>query len=351
VNTAPLKNKKDEIVGGVEIFHDLIVVEALRREVESRYKFADIISKNPKMQDIFALLPKVAESGSTILIEGESGTGKELCARALHENSPRCEAPFVTVNCSALPASLLESELFGHVQGAFTGADRHRKGLFREAHGGTLFLDEVGEMPQGMQAKLLRVLQESEVRPVGGDRAFKVDVRILSATNRSLASMAETGLFRRDLLYRLAVVRVEMPPLSARREDLPELCDHLLRRAAKKMSRPPKRIDRTALDLISRHPLPGNVRQLENILTEAFLMTDAEVITAAGLAIPADSATTRQSRRAAVEAYDREVILEALAECGWNKRKTADALGISRPTLYRRMRQYNIPKERPPSKI
>lgn len=323
----------------------------LRQSRKLRHEYGTIIGRSPVMRRALELVDRVTESDVPVLIEGQSGTGKELVARALHDNGPRAaKGPFVSINCSALPQPLLESELFGHKRGAFTGADQPRMGLFREAHGGSLFLDEVGDMDLAMQAKLLRVLQEGEVRPVGGDRVFRVDVRVIAATNKPLARQVERGYFRQDLMFRLAVVRVELPPLSARPEDLPELCLFLLKRTAEKLGRPEKQITRRAIETLSKSELPGNVRQLDNILTNAALMTDSDTIDVADLPL-AELGLERgvRSRQEAIATFDREVLLEALSEVGWNKRRAAAQLGISRPTLYRRMKRYGIPKERPPS--
>ena len=296
------------------------------------------------LEDLFALLDRVIDTDLPILIQGESGTGKELCARAIHQNGPRQSGPLVSINCGALPETLLESELFGSVKGAFTGAERDRDGLVVQAAGGTLFLDEVGEMPRSMQVKLLRVLQEREVRPVGGDRAVPVDFRLLSATNRTLRDEVEAGRFREDLYYRLATVEVTLPPLRERLEDLPQLLAHLLERAAERMARPALPITRRAVQKLSSYHWPGNVRQLEHALTKAMVMADAERIGARDIELPSPKrvAPSRGMTREAFERQEADRIAEALVEHRWNISKVSRVLGIPRPTLYRRIERYGL---------
>ena len=274
----------------------------LRQAVEERYRFGQLLGKSAAMQRLFALLERLAATSSTVLIQGESGTGKELVARALHYNSPRRRHPFVPVNCAALPEGLLESELFGHTKGAFSGAQMARRGLFLEASRGTLFLDEIGEMPVGMQAKLLRVLEQRQIRPVGSDREVEVDVRVLAATNQDLAGAVQQGTFREDLYYRLHVMRVEVPPLRDHREDIPLLAETFLQRHIADNKLEPRRFTREALRCLEQYDWPGNVRQLSHVIERAVTLSDGEWIDVEDLGLeelpqPAPRATSPASRR------------------------------------------------------
>ena len=251
----------------------------LRRELEQKHSFANIIGRSPKMQAIFTLVDRVARTSSTVLIHGESGTGKELIARAIHFASPRSAHRFLSINCGAMPENLLESELFGHVKGSFTGAVRDKPGLFQEAAGGTLFLDEIGDMTPPMQVKILRVLQERVVRRVGGSEEEAVDVRIIAATNRVLASMVEQGEFREDLYYRINVIPLHLPPLRARREDVPLLVDHFLGKYCHQLGLETRAISVPAMRLLESYDWPGNVRELENVLERAVALSSSEVLT------------------------------------------------------------------------
>jgi two-component system response regulator PilR (NtrC family) len=255
----------------------------LRRELEQKYTFANIIGRSRPMQDVFDLVQRVAKTSSTVLIEGESGTGKELIARAIHYASPRAKQRFLSLNCGAMPENLLESELFGHERGAFTGAVKEKKGLFQEAHRGTLFLDEIGEMTPPMQVKLLRVLQQKVVRKVGGVDEEAVDVRIIAATNRDLAEMIAAGTFREDLYYRIHVIPVRLPPLRDRREDIPLLVDHFVRKFGEELGTPPKRLTLQALACLETYRWPGNVRELENLVERTLALSRGAVIEAADL--------------------------------------------------------------------
>ncbi len=252
----------------------------LRKEVEQRYSFSNVVGNSPAMQDIFDLVRRVAGIRSTVVIEGESGTGKELIARAIHYAGPRAKKHFVSINCGALPENLLESELFGHERGAFTGAVREKPGLFQEANKGTLFLDEIGEMTLATQVKLLRVLQEKCVRKVGGNREEPIDVRIVAATNRDLREMVESGEFREDLYYRINVIPMRLPPLRHRREDIPLLVDHFLHKCSKAIGIVQKQIHRNALRVLEAYPWPGNVRELENVIERSVALCADETITA-----------------------------------------------------------------------
>ena len=262
VSTALLKAEKGRIIGGVETFRDLSLVEDLRREIRRQYRLDDIISKSPLMQELFGILPDIARSDSTVLIQGESGTGKELVARALHHLSPRAPGPFVAVNCGALPDTLLESELFGHRAGAFTDAKRDRPGRFALAAGGTLFLDEIGDISPALQVRLLRVLEERAFMPLGATKSVKADVRIVAAANKDLAHLVEEGLFPQDLYYRINVVKVTLPRLAQRKEDIPLLTKHFIARFNKLQNKAILDVSYEALALFMRHDWPGNFREL-----------------------------------------------------------------------------------------
>ena len=264
--------------------------ERLRDEVRRLGTTDGLVGASPAMQLVRQQIERVAPTDATVLISGETGTGKELVARAIHENSPRRDQPFVPINCAALSESLLESELFGHEKGAFTGADRTRPGLFETAHGGTLFLDEAGEMPDGLQAKLLRVLMDGEVLRVGARTARKVDVRVLAATHRNLPQRVKEGAFRQDLYYRLAVIPLEIPPLRARREDLPALVEHFSRRVATDLKLPYRQIAKGAVDKLSAYSFPGNVRELRNLIERAYILARGDTLDAADFMIPAEDA-------------------------------------------------------------
>jgi DNA-binding NtrC family response regulator len=334
-------------------------VRRLRDEVERARGVHDIVGQSPRMIELMTLVGRIAPSDASVLILGESGTGKELLARTVHRLSLRRDGPFVAFDCSALAPSLLESELFGHERGAFTGAARARRGLFREAHGGTLFLDEIGDIAPEVQNKLLRVLQEREIKPVGGDSFVKVDVRILAATNKDLKALVARGAFREDLYFRLAVVPLEVPPLRERREDLPLLCGHILGRrrpAATSGGRKwPQRISPAALAQLAAYSWPGNIRELENVLARAALLSDGEEITPADLpplasaetAGPAsgplaDGRPLKQIVADAARAVERQAIRDALSRSDGSPSKAARLLGISRASLYNKLKEYGI---------
>lgn len=312
----------------------------LKEELEEKYSFQNIIGKSKTMQDIFQMIRQVAASHANVLIEGESGTGKELVARALHFKSPRAQRPFVTINCSALPETLLESELFGYVKGAFTDAKGTKKGLFEVADGGTLFLDEVSSMTLALQAKLLRVLQDGEIRPLGQTASHRVDVRIISATNKDLESAIEEKTFREDLYYRLNVVAISLPPLRKRREDIPLLAQHFLRHYAEINNKKISRFDSTAMAYLINAPWKGNVRELENSVERAVVLCNSDVIIPMDL-IPLNKKgkTTKFDFGEAllplkeIENMYTERVLQSV---GGNKERAAKILGISSRTLYRR---------------
>ncbi|ABB31203.1 two component, sigma54 specific, transcriptional regulator, Fis family [Geobacter metallireducens RCH3] len=324
----------------------------LRAEVAREYSFGAIVSRNPRMREIFELIRKVCDVKTSVLVLGESGTGKELVARAIHHNGSRRDAPFVAVNCGAIPEHLLESELFGHVRGAFTDAASDRTGLFEEAHGGTLFLDEIGEMPPSLQVKLLRVLQEGEVRRVGAERLSKVDVRVISATSRDLEREVAEGHFREDLFFRLNVVSITLPPLRERLEDVPLLAGHFLNKHGTSLGRPGARVSPEALRLLSAYAWPGNVRELENCIERALILGDGDVVGpgalpdglrggGAGWAMVGPD-NDNLSIKKAEERLEREFIRRALEKTGGNRTHAARILEISHRALLYKLKEYDM---------
>jgi PAS domain S-box-containing protein len=358
VSTAVLKDRRGKMLGGVEIFRDLSEMEALRRELTRSAGFADMVGVSRPMQDIFAQLPDVAASDAPVLLQGPSGSGKELVARAIHNLSDRRDAALVLVNCGALPDTLLESELFGHVRGAFTDARSSRSGRFRAADGGTLLLDEIGEISPAFQVKLLRVLEDGEVTPLGSSRSVRVNVRVIAATHRDLERLVREGRFREDLYYRLRVIPLSLPPLRERREDIPLLVDHLLIRLRGRTGKPIQAVTPEAMAILTAHDYPGNVRELANILERAFVLCHELAIGAEHL--PPDllhgagaAARLKPSERRIAEARPRTAsgarrspearrLAQALEAHGWNRTRTARALGIARNTLWRRMKEYGL---------
>ena len=325
-------------------------VSYLRKEVRNRYRFENIIGTSPKMQNVYNLINKVADTDSTVLIQGESGTGKELVARGLHFNSNRQHHPFVAINCSALPENLLESELFGHKKGSFTGAVADKRGLFEEANLGTIFLDEVNSMAPALQTKLLRVLQEREVRRVGDNKSSPVNVRVVGATNEALMPKLRDGTFREDLYYRLAVIPIEIPPLRERLEDVPLLVNHFLQKQASSSGGEPKKIDPKAVDILCHYDYPGNVRELENAIERACALCDDDLILPTDLPphlVEHASGEKKDQAIAAmpvgetlddfVQQQERNYIEATLAHCGASREKAASMLGISMATLYRKI--------------
>lgn len=325
-------------------------VHELRSQVRAQRNFGNILGKSGAMQDVFALLEKVKDAAVPVLILGESGTGKELIARAIHYNSPRRDKPFVVQNCSAFNDNLLESELFGHVKGAFTGAVRDKEGLFAVADGGTFFLDELGEMSPALQVKLLRVLQQGTFMPVGGTKERKVDVRVVTATNRPLADMVAEGTFREDLYYRLNLVTIKLPPLRERREDIPLLAEHfLVRTGARSNYRPSLRAD--TMKILSEYRWPGNIRELENEIERAMLMAGGvdeiepshlSTHVREGALAPRKAGGVVGSLKAAVEELERAMIASALEQTGGNKSEAARILGIARSNLIAKAQSYGL---------
>ena len=353
ISTALLRDAAGQVVGGVETFRDTSAIEELRRELRGAQGLGDIVARSHRMKELLALLPRIAESGSTCLVEGESGTGKELVARALHELSPRRKAPFVAVYCAALPDTLLESELFGHKAGAFTDARRDRAGRFAAAEGGTIFLDEVGDVSPAMQARLLRVLQEREYEPLGSSKTVKTDVRVLAATNRSLDEMVAAGRFRQDLYYRINVVRLRVPPLRDRLEDVPLLVEHFVRKLNLRTGRDVAGVDRTALAALMRHDWPGNVRELENAVEHAFALCPGALIApehlpeklkavpGSGFLVPGsgDGLQPGTTPGSTLEEIEAQTIRQALKRHGGRRADAARELGIDPSTLWRKMRR------------
>ncbi len=321
---------------------------ALRRELNRQYSFEQIIGKSASLQEVFRVVEKIADTNASILIQGESGTGKELIAKAIHFNSRRAAKPFLAVNCGALPENLLESELFGHTKGAFTGAIGDKKGLFRAVDGGTLFLDEIGEMPLALQVKLLRALQEHEVLPVGASSSVGFDARIIAATNKNLETEVEENRFREDLFYRLNVIEISLPPLRERREDIPLLIKHFISRTAKEQNAPEKTFSPEAMQALINYGWQGNVRELQNAVERAFLLSDEEILLEnLPPKIKNDSSIQFEMRdrrgiHPTLEEMERRYILEVMKSADDDKTNAADILGIDLSTLYRKLKKYEV---------
>lgn len=315
---------------------------ALRRELNRQYNFPEIVGSSEKMQRVFDLVAKVADTSTNVLILGESGTGKELIARSLHFNSGRSAKRFLAVNCGALPESLLESELFGHTKGSFTGAVADKKGLFRSAEGGTLFLDEIGEMPMPLQVRLLRALQEHEVMPVGSSMPQKFDARIVAATNRDLENEVEASNFREDLFYRLNVIEISLPPLRERPEDIPALVRHFISKSASNQNTVAKPITDNAMNALRSYSWPGNVREMENCIERAFILSGDEIDLQSLPVKVQDSAGSPPAApdSTSLESVERRHILDTLATTNEDKVEAAKLLGIDLSTLYRKLKRY-----------
>ena len=344
VSTAVLKDRQGAVLGGVESFRDLRLVEQLRAEIAGRYTFADILSKNPAMLRLFAILPAVAESGSTVLIEGDSGTGKELIARAIHSLSPRRDKPLIAVSCGALPDTLLESELFGYKAGAFTDARKNKPGRFALADGGTLFLDEIGDVSPALQVRLLRVLEEKSYEPLGATEAIRADVRIIAASNKRLADLVAAGTFRQDLFYRINVVTLRLPPLRERREDIPLLVDHFIARFNRLRGRDVSGVSPETLHVLVNHDYPGNVRELEHIIEHAFILCPGGMIQRDHLpeTLRAVEAAPEQKGTGDLRDLEARFLQETLRRHGWNRAAVAKELGIHKTTLWRKIKQFGL---------
>jgi transcriptional regulator with PAS, ATPase and Fis domain len=348
-NYMALKNENGSIVGGLATITDLSLKYQFNSEIKGRYTFYDMVGKDPAVQKIFEIVPAVASSDASILIEGPTGTGKDLLAKVIHNVSPRTTKPLVKVNCAAMPDNLLESEMFGYVKGAFTGAEKDKPGRFQEANGGTIFLDEIGDLPLALQAKLLRVLEDKEFYPLGSQKTTKVDVRIISATNQNLGRLVREKRFREDLFYRLNVMRLELPPLKARRADIPLLISHILKRLSATRDTRADQFANDAMEVLLNYDYPGNIRELENIIEHALIVCRDKVIERshlphgleAGIAAPVPASDNR-SFGEKIEISERSLILDMLRKHNWNKGKTASALDMNRTTLWRKMKKYGL---------
>jgi PAS domain S-box-containing protein len=348
LSASALVGSSGELLGGVESFEDLTPIVELRKQLDGRYRFDDIVAKSRAMQEVVSVLPPVAESDSQVLITGPSGSGKELVARSIHEHSARSDAPFVPVNCAALPDTLLESELFGYRKGAFTGAVRHKPGRIDQADHGTLFLDEVGDLAPAMQVKILRFLQEHTYEPLGSNETRQADVRVIAATNRVLECMVAEGTFRQDLFYRLNVVQIALPPLERRQADIPLLVQHFVDAFRHSTGKPIQSVTPQAMTALMSYPFPGNVRELENIIERAFVFTQGPHIELASLpaALQPGTETSAASEPApqagSLEDAEHRAIREALQRHDGNRSHAARELGIHRSTLLRKMRRLGL---------
>jgi PAS domain S-box-containing protein len=350
ISTAILRDASGTVIGGVATFRDLSLIERLREEIRQQFGFADIIGRSEVMEELFNLVPIIASSDSTVVIEGASGTGKELFARAIHDYSKRRHKPFVAINCGALPDTLLESELFGHKAGAFTDARRDRKGKFAAAEGGSVFLDEIGDISPAMQARLLRFLQERVYEPLGSEKLVKADVRIVAATHRDLQALVREGRFREDLFYRLKVIRITLPDLRDRTEDIPLLVEHFVHHFNRIQGKSIRCVSDDVMRVLMSHEYPGNVRELENIIEHAFVLCDSDQVELRHL--PPEFSKARASRThprqegRSLQSIEAHHISEALRRHDGNRKAVADELGIHPTTLLRKMKAFGI--EPPP---
>lgn len=348
ISTGILKDKKGGILGGVETFRDLSTEELLRKHIKKSYQFGDLLSNSLSMKKIFEILPVIARSESSILIEGESGTGKEVIARAIHSLSKRKNMPFIPVNCSAIPETLLESELFGYKSGAFTGASRDKAGKFQEADKGILFLDEIGEIPQNIQVKLLRALQDKKIEPLGSNKPVYCDVRIISATNKSLKDEVDQGNFRLDFFYRINVIKLDIPPLRERKDDIPLLIKQFINNFNKFTGKNIRTVSPEVLNILYNYHYPGNIRELENIIEYCFVLCESDLICFKHLPeylhnIKNTTRTvSRENYTGNLLNYELDLIKETLMKNNFHKQKTAKELGINPSTLYRKLKKYGI---------
>lgn len=355
ISTALLKDRQGNVIGGVETFRDLSELETLRKELSGRYTLGDLVSRSPAMNKVFELIRAVAATNTTVLIQGETGTGKELAARAIHSLSDRKNRPFIPVNCSALPETLLESELFGYKRGAFTGAERDKPGRFAAAKNGTLFLDEIAEIPLSIQVKLLRVLQERSYEPLGGLNAETTEARIIAATNKDLLKLVKEERFREDLYYRIHILCIELPSLKERKEDIPLLAEHFIQKFNSLHNREIKGISSAALSILMTHTWPGNVRELENTIERAFVLCSGDYINLGHL--PPEITGEKAYRVPGADigtlkkAVEAETIRRTLEQNNFNAVKTAKSLGIHKTTLYRKMKTLGIAILQPIKKI
>ncbi|MBN2343741.1 MAG: sigma 54-interacting transcriptional regulator [Deltaproteobacteria bacterium] len=361
ISTAVLKDNDGKLLGGVEIFRDLSQEELLRSELSDRHMFEDMVGRSKAMEEIFALLPNIADADIPVLVRGPSGTGKELVASAIHNLSRRSNKPFIRVNCGALPDTLLESELFGYERGAFTGAMTPKPGRFAQADGGTLFLDEIGDISPAFQIKLLRALEEGEIQPLGSTKTIQVNVRLVCATNRNLEKLVDEGVFREDLYYRIRVVPIDIPALKDRKEDIPFLIEHFTRRISAKLGRKAKPFSPKTLRCLYDYDYPGNIRELRNILERAFVLCKNASVqphslplevrlacagdhTTADEALPSTASHEKQipTHHRSYESASKSELRTVLDDVGWNREKAAKRLQISRTTLWRRMKDEHL---------
>ena len=344
VSSALLRDKRGRVVGGVETFRDVSEIKELRKTMLRQHSFEDIVSKNPGMLQIFGILPQVAQSGSTVLVEGASGTGKELVARAIHHHSPHREGPFVAVNCGALPDTLIESELFGYSAGAFTDARRDKPGRFALAQDGTIFLDEIGDISPAVQVRLLRVLHQKVYEPLGSAHSVKTNARVIAATHRRLDQMVKEDKFREDLYFRVNVFKISLPALSERREDIPLLADHFIERFNHQKGRRVSGFSREAMHALMHHDWPGNVRELENVVEHAFILCREDLIRIEDLPLHMQSAAAPAAGPDGKTLRDIEktAILQALSRQNGKKMPAARELGIDKNTLRRKMIRLGI---------
>lgn len=348
INTSVIRDGDGKIIGGVEIFRDISIIKELKSELKERYSLNNVVGKNYKMHEIYKLLQELAPTASTVLIEGESGTGKELIANAVHHNSPRSGRPFIKLNCAALAEGVIESELFGHVKGAFTGALAEKAGRFELADKGTLFLDEIGEINMQTQVKLLRVLQDGEFEKVGGTKSIKVDVRLIAATNKDLKEAVKKGEFREDLYYRLKVIPVHLPALRERKDDIPLLVKHFIAKFNKEMHMEVTNLSPRAMELLMDYNYPGNIRELEHIMEHAFVRGRGKTIHPEQL--PEELRRTDLIEKVMDEdeplkGLERETIIRTLNETDWKLQASARRLKIGRTTLWRKMKEFNLEKK------
>ena len=355
INTDFLTDEKGQLIGLIEVIRDtsftqelskkIVEVNDLKHRLEERTKFFNMVGESQAIQEIFSRLPAISTSHASTLITGESGTGKELIAYAIHANSWRKSAPFVVVNCSSLAEGLIESELFGHVKGAFTGAYVDKVGRFERAHRGTVFLDEVGDINLTTQVKLLRALEKGEVERVGSNETVKVDVRVVAATNKNLLQEVKRGAFREDLYYRIRVLSIDLPPLRDRLEDLPLLVNHCIRKFNKSMNKKVQRVSVECLDVLAQYQYPGNIRELQNIIEHAFVCCDNHEIRTEHLPLDIQrhsllNANVRKTD--SLRTIEREAIYQVLSQTGWKYSEASKRLGIGRSTLWRKVKQYGI---------
>jgi transcriptional regulator with PAS, ATPase and Fis domain len=344
VTTALLKDSRGKTIGGVETFRDLTVVDKLRKALRKQHSFDDIVSKNQKMIELFSILPQIAESSSTVLIEGASGTGKELFARSIHDNSLNKDGPFVAVNCGALPETLCESELFGYMAGAFTDAKKDKPGRFALAQNGTIFLDEIGDISKAVQVRLLRVLEKKTYEPLGSTRTLKTNARVIAATNKNLEKMVAEGTFREDLYFRINVIKLSLPTLSDRKEDISLLVDHFIERFNHLTGRKIAGISHKAIAALMLYEWPGNVRDLENAIEHAFVLCEGEMIRLHHLPdrIVPKNRTLQPSTGLTLREVEKYAIQQSLERNQWKKMATARELGIDKNTLRRKIIRLDI---------